>query len=107
MARHWTKAERHRQALLINQWKPWQYSTGPKVKQVKYVAPLTPLNQLLNKISKHFLLTYIRTIFKPPNWLVNSEGIVVQLYYLFKKALQNSLAVGCRESLFSYTRCYS
>ena len=35
MARHWTKAERHRQALLINQWKPWQYSTGPKSKTGK------------------------------------------------------------------------
>ena len=26
--RHWTPAERQRQAQLIKQWQPWQHSTG-------------------------------------------------------------------------------
>ena len=40
MARHWTKAERERQATLINQWKPWQYSTGPRTRQGKKCSAL-------------------------------------------------------------------
>lgn len=28
--RQWTQKERERQAALIQKWKPWQSSTGPK-----------------------------------------------------------------------------
>lgn len=30
MARTWTEAQKARQRLLIQSWKPWEKSTGPK-----------------------------------------------------------------------------
>ena len=56
--RHWTPAERQRQAQLIKQWQPWQHSTGARTIEGKAVASrnafkggfrqqLKELNQLL------------------------------------------------------------
>ena len=36
--RHWTIAERQRQAQLIRQWQPWQHSTGAKTIEGKATA---------------------------------------------------------------------
>jgi hypothetical protein len=36
--RHWTAAERQRQAQLIKQWQPWQYSTGARTIEGKAIA---------------------------------------------------------------------
>ena len=36
--RHWTPAERQRQAQLIEQWQPWQHSTGARTNGDKAVA---------------------------------------------------------------------
>ena len=36
--RHWTPAERQRQAQLIKQWQPWQHSTGAQTIEGKAVA---------------------------------------------------------------------
>lgn len=36
--RHWTPAERQRQAELIRQWQPWQHSTGAKTIEGKAKA---------------------------------------------------------------------
>ena len=33
--RHWTAAERQRQAELIKQWQPWQHSTGARTAEGK------------------------------------------------------------------------
>ena len=59
MARHWTKAERHRQALLINQWKPWQYSTGPKSKAGKIRGAANAIKSI-TKQDIHTLFSRIR-----------------------------------------------
>ena len=56
--RHWTQAERQRQAALIRQWQPWQHSTGARTLKGKAIAShnafkgavrqqLKELNQLL------------------------------------------------------------
>ena len=56
--RHWTAAERQRQAELIRQWQPWQHSTGARTLEGKAIAShnafkggfkqqLKELNQLL------------------------------------------------------------
>ena len=56
--RHWTAAERQRQAALIRQWQPWQHSTGARTLEGKAIAShnafkggfrqqLKELNQLL------------------------------------------------------------
>jgi hypothetical protein len=34
----WTDERRARQALLIHQWQPWRYSTGPRTAQGKAVS---------------------------------------------------------------------
>ena len=36
--RHWTQQERERQAALIQGWKPWEQSTGPKTEAGKRAA---------------------------------------------------------------------
>ena len=36
--RHWTAAERQRQAALIRQWQPWQHSTGARTAEGKAIA---------------------------------------------------------------------
>ena len=36
--RHWTPAERQRQAALIRQWQPWQHSTGARTAEGKAKA---------------------------------------------------------------------
>ena len=36
--RHWTPAERQRQAQLNKQWQPWQHSTGARTIEGKAVA---------------------------------------------------------------------
>ena len=36
--RHWTQQERERQAALIQGWKPWEQSTGPRTKAGKRAA---------------------------------------------------------------------
>lgn len=33
--RHWTPAERQRQAELIKQWQPWKHSTGARTAEGK------------------------------------------------------------------------
>ena len=38
MANGWTPERRERQAKLIQQWRPWEKSTGPKTKAGKAVA---------------------------------------------------------------------
>ena len=58
--RHWTAAERQRQAELIRQWQPWQHSTGARTLEGKAIAShnafkggfrqqLKELNQLLRE----------------------------------------------------------
>jgi hypothetical protein len=36
--RHWTLAERQRQAELIRQWQPWRHSTGARTIEGKAIA---------------------------------------------------------------------
>ena len=36
--RHWTLAERERQGRLIQTWKPWERSTGPKTQNGKQLS---------------------------------------------------------------------
>ena len=36
--RHWTAAERQRQAQLIKQWQPWQHSTGARTIAGKVIS---------------------------------------------------------------------
>ena len=36
--RHWTAAERQRQAQLIKQWQPWQHSTGARTLEGKAIT---------------------------------------------------------------------
>ena len=36
--RHWTPAERQRQAELIRQWQPWRHSTGARTIEGKAIA---------------------------------------------------------------------
>ena len=61
--RHWTPAERQRQAQLIKQWQPWQHSTGARTIEGKAVASrnafkggfrqqLKELRQLLQEYQK-------------------------------------------------------
>lgn len=36
--RHWTPAERQRQAELIRTWQPWKHSTGAKTAEGKAIS---------------------------------------------------------------------
>lgn len=36
--RHWTQQEREQQAALIQGWKPWEQSTGPRTEAGKRAA---------------------------------------------------------------------
>lgn len=38
MARPWTLEDRQRQAALIQRWRPWEYSTGPRTDEGKVKA---------------------------------------------------------------------
>lgn len=38
MARHWTDAQKARQAALIRSWKPWEKSTGARTPEGKAIC---------------------------------------------------------------------
>jgi len=40
--RHWTQAERAKQSRLIQNWKPWNNSTGPRSAAGKVIVAANP-----------------------------------------------------------------
>jgi len=40
--RHWTQAERAKQSRLIQNWKPWNKSTGPRSAAGKVIVSTNP-----------------------------------------------------------------
>ena len=55
--RHWTPAERQRQAQLIKQWQPWQHSTGARTIEGKAVASRNAFKGGLRQELKTFKTT--------------------------------------------------
>ena len=43
MSKHWTPEQRKRQSELIQRWKPWEKSTGPKSKDGKRTSAMRGL----------------------------------------------------------------
>lgn len=73
-ARHWTAAQKARQAELIHTWKPWQRSTGPITEAGKNTSSKNAFRYALREVmreltrSNRAVLAYINGMAPAPDW---------------------------------------
>ncbi|MGD1953141.1 MAG: hypothetical protein ACFB14_26370 [Leptolyngbyaceae cyanobacterium] len=61
--RRWTKEQRERQARLIQDWKPWKKSTGPKTDEGKQISALNgTLQWKRSPIASRWPVGYVPTL---------------------------------------------